>query len=463
MVHLPLVQRPFARTGFARRMLTGESHSIATALQFTSLKKVSSGSSPFPHLSSFAMTLDMKISRRWLPAFLAPALVAGSIFVTGQARAVDLPDKSAAEILAMITTDENLAFSGRVVKKADLGLPPMNLIPDISQSMVDEMSEKLPPEMADFIPEASIEGELALVLEFLAGTHNANVFVDGPTRARVQVLDLLSERNFIRNGKDLWFYDAAKAEAIHAEIDPTEEAEAKFALEAWLTSNAAEFPFDITSPASIANYLIEEAGESANFSVDEDASVAGRDAYQIIMTPKASGSLFDSVKIAIDAGTGLPLAVTAHAVGKSDPAFEIAFASISFAKPSASIFDFTPPAGTTVEKVGREDLEALAEKEMSKDQLDAPSFSDQDRKDAEAEIERLQSEGWAAVLRLPAEEVPAGFNDALRSNRLFDELTRKADGGRIFSTTLFNIYFADDGAIYAGAVTVERLLQAAFE
>ena len=50
---------------------------------------------------------------------------------------------------------------------------------------------------------------------------------------------------------------------------------------------------------------------------------------------------------------------------------------------------------------------------------------------------------------------------ALRSNRLFDELTRKADGGRVFSTTLFNIYFDDDGAIYAGAVTVDRLLAAA--
>ena len=402
-----------------------------------------------------------KISRRWLPAVLAPVLVASSVFVTGQARAVDLPDKSAAEILAMITTDENLAFSGRVVKKADLGLPPMNLIPDISQSMVDEMTEKLPPEMADFIPQASIEGELALILEFLAGTHNANVFVDGPTRARVQVLDLLSERNFIRNGKDLWFYDAMKSEAIYAEIDPTQEAEAKSALEAWLTSSAAEFPFEITSPASIANYLIDEAGESTNFSVDEDASVAGRDAYQLIMTPKAAGSLFESVKIAIDAGTGLPLAVTAHAVGKSDPAFEVAFASISFEKPSASIFEFTPPAGTTVEKIGQENLAALAEKEMSKDQLNTPSLSDQDRKDAEAELERLRSEGWAAVLHLPSEQVPPAFLDALRSNRLFDELTRKADGGRVFKATLFNIYFADDGAIYAGAVTVDRLLAAA--
>lgn len=402
-----------------------------------------------------------KISRRWIPAFLAPVLVAGSVFVTGQARAVDLPDKSAAEMLAMITTDESLAFSGRVVKKADLGLPPMNIIPDISQSMVDEMAEKLPPEMADFIPQASIEGELALILEFLAGTHNANVFVDGPTRARVQVLDLLSERNFIRNGKDLWFYDATKAEVLHTEIDPAKEAEARTGVEAWLSSNASEFPFEITSPASIANYLISEVGESTNFRVDEDASVAGRGAYQLVMSPKAAGSLFDNVKIAIDAETGLPLAVTAHAVGKSDPAFEISFVSISFAKPDAALFDFVPPQGTTVEKLEPNDLSDRAMNELKKNEMATPAITEADRIEAEAELERLRSEGWAAVLHLPADEIPAPFTDALRSNRLFDELTRKSEGGRVFSTTLFNIYFSDNGAIYAGAVTIDRLLEAA--
>lgn len=400
-----------------------------------------------------------KISPRWLPALLAPVLVAGSVFISsGQARAVDLPDKSAAEILAMINTDENIAFSGRVVKKADLGLPPMNLIPDISQSMVDSMAEKLPPEMADFIPEASIEGELALVLEFLAGTHNANVFVDGPTRARVQVLDLLSERNFIRNGKDLWFYDAAKSEVVHAEIDPNEEESAKRDLTEFLTDNAAEFPFDITSPAAIAQYLIDEAGQTTNFTVIEDVNIAGRDSYQLVMTPKTSGSLVESVKLAIDAEFGLPLAVTVKAVGKADPAFEVAFASISFNKPASNLFDFTPPAGATVEKLDAKSLEGqLSQTEKPAAKAIDPS----DRAEAEAEIERLRSEGWAAVAKLDADRVPTEFTTALRANRLYEELTRKVDGGRLFSTTLFNIYFADDGAIFAGAVTLDRLLESA--
>ena len=49
----------------------------------------------------------------------------------------------------------------------------------------------------------------------------------------------------------------------------------------------------------------------------------------------------------------------------------------------------------------------------------------------------------------------------LQENRLYEELTRKVTGGRIFSTALFNIYFADSGAIFAGAVTVEKLLEVA--
>ncbi|MEY4972815.1 MAG: hypothetical protein RL399_772, partial [Actinomycetota bacterium] len=41
------------------------------------------------------------------------------------------------------------------------------------------------------------------------------------------------------------------------------------------------------------------------------------------------------------------------------------------------------------------------------------------------------------------------------------ELTKPVAGGRIFTTALLNIFFADSGDIYAGSVTVERLLAVA--
>lgn len=406
-----------------------------------------------------------KISPRWIPAFLAPVMVASSVFlISGQATAVtDLPDKTAAEMLQMVNTDENIAFSGRVIKRADLGLPPMNLVPDISQSMVDSMAERLPEEMAEFIPQASIEGELALVLEFLAGTHRANVFVDGPTRARLQVLDLLSERNFIRNGKDLWFYDAAKSEVTHTEIDLDRETQAKRDAKAWVLANPNEFPFDVTSPASVAEYFLAEADATTNFEVDEDANIAGRDAYQLVMTPKSAGSLVESVKFGIDAQTGLPLAVTVQAVGQADPAFEIAFETISFETPAASVFEFTPPQGSIVEEIDLAQLESeLSKRAKSQDvkQKDLSALASLNEEELQREAKRLQSEGWSAVAKIPAADVPAEFLAELRSNRLYEELTRKVDGGRVFSTALFNIFFGDDGGIYAGAVTVDTLLEA---
>jgi hypothetical protein len=147
--------------------------------------------------------------------------------------------------------------------------------------------------------------------------------------------------------------------------------------------------------------------------------------------------------------------VTVKAVGKADPAFEIAFTSISFDRPPASLFAFTPPAGATVEKIDLDEFGSSAAV-SEKPQLDSV-----DRAEIEKEAERLRAEGWAAVVRIPAEEIPADFLESLRANRLYEELTRSVKGGRVFSTTLFNVFFADDGSLYAGAVTIERLLEAA--
>ncbi len=404
------------------------------------------------------------MKRNLIPAVLAPILVASSIFFSGQTgAAADLADKSAAEILAMINTDPKIALSGQIIKKADLGLPPMNLVPDISQSMVDSMRERLPAEMADFIPEASIEGELALILEFLAGTHKANIYMDGPRKVRLQVLDLLSERNFIRNGEELWFYDAAKSRAIRGKIDLVEEEAAQNQVIDWFNKNSAEFAFDITSPISAAQYFLDQAGPSTIFTVEEDLNVAGRDAYQISLLPKTPGSLIEKVNFAIDAENGLPLSVSVKAVNQESLAFEIAFQTISFQRPDGKNFDFQPPAGTEVVEAPSlkselpDELKVLAQDKIA----GAPSVPADFQAQVEAELEKVKEAGWAAVAQLRAELVPSDFIQGLQENRLYEELTRKVTGGRIFSTALFNIYFADSGAIFAGAVTVEKLLEVA--
>jgi outer membrane lipoprotein-sorting protein len=392
---------------------------------------------------------------RWIPAVLAPALIATTaIGLSVSANAtVDLPDKSASQILQLVNTNPDIAFSGRVVKKAQLGLPPMNIMPDISQSMIDEAAKNMPEEMMDFLPQASAQGSIALALEFAAGTHRANIYVDGVDKARVQVLDMLSERNFIRNGSDLWFYDASKQVVKHSVISASDEDEAKNQALALWNANSTKLPFDVTSPAAVADYFLAQAGKDTVFTVGSDAKVAGRGVYQLNMSPKSSGSLVESIALSIDAATGLPLAVSVKAVSESAPAFEITFESISFEKPDAANFNFVVPAGAKVEKVAlpsKQDLEKNSGK----------ALTEEDEKLASAELEKLMAQGWAAVVEIPADKVPAEIS-ALKANKLYTELTKSVAGGRIFTTALMNIFFADDGRIFAGSVTQQRLLEAA--
>ena len=392
---------------------------------------------------------------RWIPAVLAPTLIATTAigFSVSANAAIDLPDKSASQILQLINTNPDIAFSGKVTKKAQLGLPPMNIMPDISQAMVDEAAKNMPEEMKDFLPQASAQGELALALEFAAGTHIANIYVDGTDKARLQVLDMVAERNFIRNGSDLWFYDSSKQTVKRSVISKTDEADAKNQALAFFNANSSQLAFDATSPAAVADYFLSEAGPSTTFSVGKDAKVAGRGVYQITATPRTTGSLVASVTISVDATTGLPLAVVVKAVGQSDPAFEIAFDSISFNKPAATNFNFTVPAGAKLIEVPLPTQGDLAKYTGKK-----PTAADEAR--ARAEAEKLKAQGWAAVIAVPADMVPAEIT-ALKANKLYTEITKPVAGGRVFSTALMNVLIANDGRVFAGSVTVAKLLEAA--
>jgi outer membrane lipoprotein-sorting protein len=386
---------------------------------------------------------------------MAPVLVAGTAiaFSGAASAAIDLPDKSASQILQLINRNPDIAFSGKVIKKAQLGLPPMNIIPDISQAMVDEAAKNMPKEMKDFLPQASAQGELALALEFAAGTHIANIYVDGANKARLQVLDLVAERNFIRNGSDLWFYDSSKQRVQHSVINQADEADAKKQALDFFNANSAELAFDATSPAAVADYFLAQAGAETTFTVGKDAKVAGRGVYQLTATPRTAGSLVSSVTISVDAATGLPLAVVVKAVGQSTPAFEITFDSISFTQPAAANFNFVVPAGTQLIEVPlptESDLKKYAGKN--------PTAADEVQ--ARAEIEKLKAQGWAAVVEVPAAMVPAEIT-ALKANKLYAELTKPVAGGRVFSTALLNVFFANDGRVFAGSVTTQKLLEAA--
>jgi outer membrane lipoprotein-sorting protein len=325
--------------------------------------------------------------------------------------------------------------------------------------MIDEMAKKMPAEMSDFLPKASAQGELALALEFFAGTHKANIYVDGAQKMRLQVLDLLSERQFIRNGNEAWAYYAGKALAQHTVLDASEVAKAEAEARSFFNANSGKLPFDYTSPAAVADFILEQSDKYSTVSVASDIKIAGRGAYQITITPKGSESLIASATLSIDAATGLPLAAHVMAVGQSSPAFEVAFETITFETPAASNFNFTPPAGTRVIEVpAPTKADVLRELSNATQGKKIPTEAEAEKL---AKLNDLMAQGWGAVAQVPAAQIPAELRSLQAENSLYKELTQPVDGGRIFTTALLNIFFADNGDVYAGSVTVERLLAVA--
>ena len=81
-----------------------------------------------------------------------------------------------------------------------------------------------------------------------------------------------------------------------------------------------------------------------------DVTVAGRPAYQLVLTPKDAGTLVGSVTIAIDAAERVPTRVTVTSTVTGQPALTVGFTDVSFTAPDPSVFAFTPPAGATVKE-----------------------------------------------------------------------------------------------------------------
>lgn len=354
-------------------------------------------------------------SLSWLPALVAPAVIAVAVVaVPMQAGAsVDLPDKSADEVLLLLGESTEDSFSGTVEKTAELGLP------------------SIPEGMDSVAPGAGDAGAVGSLFEMLSGTQEARVFVDGPLNLRVQVKDSLAERTAVTNGTDAWFYDSETNVATHVAIPADAEAELREKLDSAAT---------MATPAQVADRILDELGPSTNVAVGTDSTVAGRTVYELVLTPKASGTLAESVSISVDSETGLPLQVSVAAAGQDEPAFEFGFTSIDLGDPAADLFTFTPGDVTVEEKP-------------------FPSAPDARAHDVGTPADEpiVTGTGWDAIVEVPAASVP----DDLAADPLLTQLTTEVDGGRVFSTALVTVLLTDDGRLLAGSVPADRLLAAA--
>lgn len=418
---------------------------------------------------------------RWVPAVAAPVLVAGLALFPSVANAeVDLPDKTAGELMVFMNT-ESVPFSGTVVKVANLGLPEFMQMPEVDDATLERMREQMPDGMEELMIQSTMTSDLAQLLEFAAGTHKLRLYYGGEDQLRVQVLDMMSQRDLIVNGTDVWFYDDDQRTAWHAELDETQIAEAEAYAQQQFGELSAQLPFDASSPAAVAEALLAEVETDAEVTVGTDRMVAGREAYELIITPDANESTIASVRLAIDGENGFPLAATVLAKGEVDPVFEIGFTDISFSAPDASLFEFTPGADVTVEKV---EIPTQAELEAEFEQLKQSPEFDEYREDYEAAREKLEQyengelelteaekaemqarlqarvdevsavyeNGWATVV-----EIRMDADVAMLDLDYFDSLVTQLPEGRAITTSLVNVLITDDGRVLMGAVEVSTL------
>lgn len=398
----------------------------------------------------------MKLSKKWTASFVVPSvIVLGSVAFAMPAAAVDLPDLTPQELLSLMD-GEVTGFSGTVVKTSNIGLPALEMSSMMSQEQVDEMAERMPEGFEDLVPQLIEQNALTQLIELAAGTHTMRVYAS-ELGVRVQVLDPLSQRDFIVNENEFWAYDAGKATALTGTFDPQ--------MQATLEESLLQLQVDAASPEAVVDALLEEVSDSTVLSVGDDHSIAGRSAYELIATPLSDVSLIDSIVVSIDSETGMALDVKVFSVEQSEPAFALGFESIRFETPDAALFSFTPPAGTTVEvqqfpEELRELSEEYAGREFTEAELENLSA------DAKAQWEAqglpagdIVGENWESIVYLAS--VPADVPLDMLETELFADLMTDVDGGKVFSTPIVNVLITDSGEVYAGAVTIAHLLAVA--
>ncbi|MCH0541830.1 outer membrane lipoprotein carrier protein LolA [Streptomyces sp. MUM 203J] len=380
--------------------------------------------------------------RRKAARYAVPVAVAGVAAATiglvpalAAAGDPDLPGITAQELIEKIAASDTERLSGTVQVSTDLGLPSIAGLGDL-------MGDAGAAKDAD-----------AKLMELASGTHTLRVAADGPDRARLTVQDGEQEYTVVRNGGETWTYDSGSNEVLHAKDEDYEAPE-----------GGADAP--PVTPGELAEQALELADDtSTSVTVDGTARIAGRDAYQLVIKPKQSGSTIGSVKVAVDAENGVPLKFTLTPSSGGKAAVDAGFTKVDFAKPAAENFTFTPPKGAKVteadEEFTDEDVKDLEKK------FDAGNLEDI-RSGEDFPGPNVIGEGWTAVLELPGGGPAAGESDGgipPEAEQFLGALGDKVSGGfgsgTVFKTRLVNALMTDDGRVYVGAVTEKALMDAA--
>ena len=260
------------------------------------------------------------------------------------------------------------------------------------------------------------------------GTSTARIWSGGDHKGRVSLPTDGAERTLVSDGTTHWAWNSADHTVVRGPVDAQDRTT----------------PADPTAAAAKA---IADLKASSTVTVDGTASVAGRSAYELVLTPAPTErTLLREVRVAVDAEKRMPLRLTVLATGSAQPALQVGFRDLTFTAQDPALFTFTPPPGATV--------------------TDAPART----RDATARPDATTvGDGWDAVkiMRKPATAPTDTTAPAAPDAPATPDLSAIGTpvkgawgGGRLVTTAVGSAIITDDGRVAVGAVPEQVLTEA---
>ncbi|MGC9668530.1 LolA family protein [Planosporangium sp. 12N6] len=373
-----------------------------------------------------SITLSRPALRWAVPVAVLAAVIGGGAAARTLTASADpsLPPRTAAQLLVDLQTARLDGGSGTIVQQADLGLPAL-------------------PGLGGQDGKGSTD-----LLSLASGSHTMRVWYAGPDRARVALIGTLGESDVIRDGRDVWTWDSQRNTANHAVLPAADGA----------APHPAVSPTNLPrTPQEAADAALAAIDPTTKVTASGSARVAGRAAYELVLVPRDTGSLIGRVTLAIDAERHVPLRVAVYPAGSDSTAFKVEFTQVSFTRPDAAQFRFTPPPGARVTE------------QTATEPAREPSGAARQPTGAPGQP-TVVGTGWTSVLvaALPADTAkalsPTGQGDRGGTGFSLASLPRVSGAwgsGRLLTGRLFSVLITDDGRLLAGAVRPEQLYAAA--
>jgi outer membrane lipoprotein-sorting protein len=399
---------------------------------------------------------------RWAVPVAAFGVIGATAVVTNQQANADpgLPHRTAAQLLADVRSSNVQTLSGTIVQTADLGLPQL---PGLSGGAGG-------PGGGGRASAGS--GATGTLSTLLTGSHTWRVWVDGPTRQRLALIDGSNESDIIHNGADVWLWSSADKSAVHRRVPtmmhPLPRHSMTPSTKPGASPSTGQPGVPTTAPATpeeAASQALAMMGQDTTVTTSGTATVAGRAAYELVLTPKDKATRIASVRIAIDGQRHVPLRVQVYSTKLANPAFQVGFTSVDFAKPDASRFTFTPPPGTKVTDKGTAPTPTVPKASGTNPTPTRPGGPSA----AGVPTPKVVGSGWSTVVVATVPKDTSGASGSTQQSLQqqlgpvlgsLPQVSGSWGRGRLLEGTLFSAVLTDDGRVAVGAVGPDQLYAA---